>query len=231
MIVGFHFGFFRISATSLARILPGCDAVHVSHRNAHYESETIGGVAQLALHRALVADQQSGVRIHYLARDASLLRVCRSLLAGETVALAADGALAQDFLDVPFLGAKLRLPCGWARLAAATRSNVLILADVEIDRKSRKVLLFDGVDVGSGAAEEIRGAVSRAGQVLESLILREPWSWHPWQRLRRETADDGSTVYSISELGGHQPTDGSAGPGCSPTAAGGSSPPREAVAV
>jgi lauroyl/myristoyl acyltransferase len=160
----------------------------------------MGGVAQLALKRALVADQQSGVRIHYVERDTSLLRICRILLAGETVALAADGACAQDFVDVPFLGGKLRMPCGWARLAAATRSHVLILADAEIDRHSRKVLLFDDVDAGNGTAEEIYEAVSRAGQVLETLVRSEPWSWHPWQRLRYETADDSSILLSISEL-------------------------------
>jgi lauroyl/myristoyl acyltransferase len=133
--------------------------------------------------------------------DTSLMRVCRLLCAGEVVALAADGAFAKDFVDVPFLGGKLRLPCGWARLAAATGSNVLIFADTEIDRGRRKAWLFDHVSVRGDSAEEIYRAVSQAARVLEGLVRREPWSWHPWQRLSYTTADDGSLRMSITGLG------------------------------
>jgi lauroyl/myristoyl acyltransferase len=57
IIVGFHFGFFRLSASAIARVFPGCDAVHVSHRVAHYQGETINRVARLAHETALTADQ------------------------------------------------------------------------------------------------------------------------------------------------------------------------------
>jgi lauroyl/myristoyl acyltransferase len=133
--------------------------------------------------------------------DTSLMRICRLLCGGEVIALAADGAFAKDFVDVPFLGGKLRLPCGWARLAAATGSNVLIFADTQIDRRRRKVWLFDHVCVRGDSTEEIYRAVSQAARVLEELVRREPWSWHPWQRLAFRTADDGSLRMSITGLG------------------------------
>ena len=201
IIVGFHFGFFRLSATQLSRIFPGCDAVHLSHRIAHYENETMGRVAQMALERALMADERSGARMHYIENDSSMVRIYRLLLEGQAVAVAADGAFAKDFLDVPFFNGKLRLPCGWARLAAATRSHVLFLADCQIDYQKRKVCLFDCTPAVDDSSDGIRRAVSQAARVLEELIRSEPWSWHPWQRLQFETAEDGTPLLVITELG------------------------------
>jgi len=201
IIVGFHFGFFRLSATQLCRIFPGCDAVHLSHRIAHYEHETMGYVAQMALERALMADERSGARMHYIENDTSMVRIYRLLLDGQAVAVAADGAIAKDFVDVPFFDGRLRLPCGWARLAAATRSHVLFLADSQIDYRSRKVRLFDCTPTVDDSSDGIQRAVSQAARVLEELIRGEPWSWHPWQRLQLETADDGSPLWAITELG------------------------------
>ncbi len=201
IIVGFHFGFFRLSATQLSHIFPGCDAVHLSHRIAHYEHETMGRVAQMALERALVADERSGARMHYIENDSSMVRIYRLLLDGQAVAVAADGAFAKDFVDVPFFDGKMRLPCGWARLAAATRSHVLFLADSEIDYQRRKVRLFDCAPAVDNSPDGIRRAVSQAARVLEELIRSEPWSWHPWQRLHFETANDGAPLRVITELG------------------------------
>jgi glycosyltransferase involved in cell wall biosynthesis/lauroyl/myristoyl acyltransferase len=201
IIVGFHFGFFRLSATQLSQIFPGCDAVHLSHRIAHYEHETMGRVAQMALERALMADERSGARMHYIENDSSMVRIYRLLVDGEAVAVAADGAFAKDFMDVPFFDGKLRLPCGWARLAAATRSHVLFLADSQIDCRRRKVRLFECAPAVDESPNGIRRAVSQAAQVLQELIREEPWSWHPWQRLQFETADDGTPLWVIAELG------------------------------
>ena len=202
VLIGFHFGFFRLSATALPTVLPGRDAVHVSHRMAHYAGETFDSVAQLALRRTFTADKQSGARIHYVVPDASVIRLYRQLIAGGTVVMAADGAFAKDFLDVPFLRGKLRVPCGWARLAAATQSNVLILLDTEIDHRRRKVWLFDHVQLrGDDSPEAIYGAVAESARILEDFVCREPWSWHPWQRIRREFADDGSQLLVLTELG------------------------------
>ncbi len=201
IIIGFHFGFFRLSATALSRVIPGCDAIHVCHRIAHYEPETIGRIAQLALEKALIADERSGARMHYVENDSSAMRICRLLLSGEVVALAADGAFAKDFLDVPFFNAKLRFPCGWARLAAATRSNVVILADTQIDNQRRKARLFELQHVVDNSTESIYGAVAQAARVLEELIHCEPWSWHPWQRVQFQTDDGGQPVLVIKELG------------------------------
>jgi Bacterial lipid A biosynthesis acyltransferase len=216
VLVGYHYGFFRLSATALPEIFPGCDAVHVSHRAAHYAGETFNAVAQLALRKTFMADQRSGVQIHYVAQDSSVIRLHRLLAAGGTVGMAADGVFAKDFLDVPFLGGKLRMPCGWARLAAATRSNVLILLDTELDRRRRRVWLFDHVQLHSDSSDEaIYRAVAESARILEGFVRREPWSWHPWQRLRREVANDGSPLLVLRELGhGRHDSDNSAGSDC-----------------
>jgi lauroyl/myristoyl acyltransferase len=198
IIVGYHFGFFSLSATALANVFPGCNAVHMSHRTAHYAGDAFDAVAQLALEKAYAADQQSGARIEYVESGKSLLRVCRMLLAGDTVAMAADGAFAHDFVEVPFLDSQLRLPCGWARMAAATGSNVLVLLDTEIDRRSRRAHLFDHVHVLGDDPQEIRRAVTEVGKILDELVRSEPWAWHPWGRLCRETTSAGSVYYLAS---------------------------------
>ncbi len=79
IIVGYHFGFFRVSASAIAQVFPGCNVVHVSHRIAHYEGETIDKVAQLALEKALCADKHSGTRIHYVEGSTSILPIVRLL--------------------------------------------------------------------------------------------------------------------------------------------------------
>jgi hypothetical protein len=204
VILGYHFGFFRLSASAIPQIVPSCNAVYVSNRTAHYSGDTVEAVADMALETALWADQQSGARMHYLEPDRSVVRLFRMLLAGETVALAADGALGKDFVDVPFLGGKMRLPCGWARLAAATGARVLILADTQIDHRRRRAWIFDHVQLDDNSPTAIYNAVAESARVLERFVRREPWAWHPWQRLQFETAEDGSRVLVIRELGRDQ---------------------------
>ncbi len=219
ILVGYHFGFFRLLGAALSRHLPGCDAVHVSHRSAHYSGDTLPSIAQLALRRAIAADRQSGAKIHYIDTKSSLLQLCRMLRAGEIIAMGADGSFANDFLDVPFMGAKLRVPCGWARLAAATRANVLILADTQVDPWRRRVLGFEHVQVEDSSPEAIYRAVAAAARILEDLVRREPWAWHPWQRLRTGTTEDGLPLLAIAELGpGQRPETSLGASRCADTA-------------
>jgi hypothetical protein len=201
IILGYHFGFFRLSASAIPQIFPSCNAVYVSNRTAHYAGDTMDAVADMALETALWADQQTGARMHYLEPERSVVRLYRMLLAGETVALAADGALGKDFLDVPFLNGKLRLPCGWARLAAATGARVLVLVDTQIDHRRRRAWIFDHVQIDDNSTTAIYHAVAESARILERFVRREPWAWHPWQRLQFEIAEDGSRVLVIRELG------------------------------
>jgi glycosyltransferase involved in cell wall biosynthesis/lauroyl/myristoyl acyltransferase len=194
IIVGFHFGFFRLSTSALPKSVPWCDAVYLSRRIAHYTGDTIDAVADMALQKAFAADRQSGARIHYIDPDSSIMQIYRTLLAGRSVVLTADGVFAKDFVDVPFLGRKLRMPCGWARVAAATGANVLILLDTEIDHKRRCTWAFDNIQVADKSAEAIYRAVAESARILETFVRCEPWAWHPWQRVRSKVADDGSQL-------------------------------------
>ena len=201
IIVGYHFGFFRLSASAMPHTFPSSSVVFVKHRFAHYMGHTVAAIADMALQKAFLADKRTGARIHYVDPGSSLVRIYRMLLAGETIALAADGAFARDFVDVPFLGGKLRMPCGWARVAAATGANVLILLDTKVDHRRRRIWIFDHVQVTDKSTEAIYRAVAESARILETFVRREPWAWHPWQRLRCDLADDGSRVLVIKELG------------------------------
>jgi lauroyl/myristoyl acyltransferase len=205
IIVGFHFGFFEMSATALSHILPGCNPLQLRSGTAHCLEETGPTVARIAVRKALDADRRSNAPICYIDARTSMLHLCRLLRNGGCVAIAADGMLSQDFVEVPFLDGTLRVASGWARLAAITGSDVLVLCDTEVDRHERHVWMCDHVQCREDADVAARMAVAEAIRTLDDMIRRQPWAWHPWGRLRRAIADNGKPRYELAQFR-HVPT-------------------------
>ncbi|HEX3600794.1 MAG TPA: hypothetical protein VHU84_11670, partial [Lacipirellulaceae bacterium] len=201
VIVGYHFGFFQLVATALSQLVPGCNPVQLRYRIAQCTEQAMSPVARMVMRRAIEADRRSGAAIFYFDPDTSLRQVFRLLRSAGCIALAADGMLADDFVEVPFFDGTLRVPTGWARLAATTSSDILLLYDTKIDRHNRDTWFFNYVHCSSRSADSAERAVAEAIHALELAIRREPWAWHPWQRLQWEGGADGSPRYYLRQFG------------------------------
>jgi lauroyl/myristoyl acyltransferase len=206
IIVGFHFGFFQLSANALSQVVPGCNPVQLRYRIAQCAEQMMSPIARLVMRRAIEADRRSGAPILYIDASTSLLQLVRLLRTSGCIVLAADGQLAEDFVEVPFFDGTLGVPSGWARLAAATNSEVLILYDTQFDRHHRDGWFFKHIACAGDYTEEVHRTVAEAVRVLELAIRREPWSWHPWQRLRWECNADGSPRYFLRQFGARSNT-------------------------
>jgi lauroyl/myristoyl acyltransferase len=201
VVVGYHFGLFQLSATALSQLVPGCNPVQLRYRIARCVEDAMSPIARLVMRRAIEADRRSGAPIFYIDSDTSLLPLFRLLRTSGSLSLAADGMFAEDFVEVPFFDGTIRVPNGWARLAASTRSEIVFLYDTQTDAHHREAWFYNqGAAQDTSAAAAYR-AVADAIRVLEIAIRCEPWSWHPWQRLRWESAPDGSPRYYLRQFG------------------------------
>jgi glycosyltransferase involved in cell wall biosynthesis len=201
LAVGYHYNFFQLSPAALQRLLPGVKLAQLRYRNAQTVEAAASPIARLALKRALLADRRSGIKVFYVDAKWGLVSLFRFLRNGGAVMLAADGGVADDFIDVPFFDGTLRVPNGWAKLAAATKSDILLIADKQLDERSRDGWLFDHVRSTQTTDAAAYAAVAESIRILEQMIRDEPWGWHPWQRLRVEVGADGVRRYSLKQYG------------------------------
>jgi glycosyltransferase involved in cell wall biosynthesis len=201
IIVGFHYNFFQLSAAPLAELLPGVDVAQLRYRGAQCVATAASPVVRMAMKKALEADKRSGATCFYLDDPTVLVNLFRLLRGGGVLAVAADGMVADDFVEVPFFDGTLRVPTGWAKLAAATKSDIVLLCDRDFDGKTRDGWYFDHIRCGSSTDEAVYSAVAESIRVLEQMIREEPWGWHPWQRLRVEVGADGVRRYHLKQFG------------------------------
>ncbi|HEX6963130.1 MAG TPA: glycosyltransferase [Lacipirellula sp.] len=201
LVVGYHFNFFQMSPTALKKLLPGVKLAQLRYRNSQSVEAAASPIARLVLKRSLVADRRSGMKVFYVDAKWGLVSLYRYLRQGGAVMLAADGGVADDFVEVPFFDGVFRAPHGWAKLAAATRSEILLLADKQGEGGARDGWFFNDVQCTQTSDEAAYAAAAESIRVLEQMIRDEPWGWHPWQRLRVEVGADGVRRYSLKQYG------------------------------
>jgi glycosyltransferase involved in cell wall biosynthesis/lauroyl/myristoyl acyltransferase len=201
IIVGYHFNFFQSFAAGLADFFPGVDLVQLRYRSWRCVEQAASPIARLAMKKAIEADRRAGATVFYIDDMEALVQLYRLLRQAGVVAVTADGGAAGEFVDVPFFDGTFRAPSGWAKLAAATKSDVLLVCDRDIDGGTRNGMFFDHVTCGDLTNETAHAAVAASIGVLERMIREEPWGWHPWQRLRVEVDADGVRRYSLKQYG------------------------------
>jgi len=205
LLAGFHFGFYQMLAPILSQVAPGGHAVQLRLSVAHRADQTIGSVQRLISRRALEADRRSGASILYVAARIPVFELFDILRDAGGIAVAVDGMLSDGFIEVPFFDGVLQVPDGWARLAAITHSDVLVVCDQQIDGKLRHCWLFDNIECREKTDATAYRAAAQAIAVLERMIRLQPWAWHPWPRLRWHTDSDGRRHYCLKRFGQDSP--------------------------
>lgn len=201
IIVGYHFNFFQSFAAGLADFFPGVDLVQLRYRSWRCVESAASPIARLAMKKAMEADRRAGATVFYIDDMEALVQLYRLLRQAGVVAVTADGGAAGEFVDVPFFDGTFRAPSGWAKLAAATKSDVLLVCDRDISGGARDGMFFDHVACPDVSNESAFAAVAASIAVLERMIREEPWGWHPWQRLRVDVGADGVRRYSLKQYG------------------------------
>ena len=201
IVVGYHFNFFQAFGAALAKVLPGVDIVQLRYRSSRCVENASSSIVRLAMKKAMEADRRAGASVLYIDETAEIVQLYRLLRHAGVVAVTADGGAAGEFVDVPFFDGTLRAPSGWAKLAAATKSDILLLYDKEIDRQTRDGWFFNHIKCTATTHEAAYLAVAESVRLLEQMIREEPWGWHPWQRLRVEIGADGVRRYHLKQFG------------------------------
>jgi len=201
VIVGYHFNFYRLVNAALPQVAPGCDPVHLRYRSSQSVEKAASPIARLAMKKAAEADERSGVKVLYVDGKTAPIGLFRMLRNSGVVALTADGMVAADFIEVPFFDGVLRVPSGWARLAALSNSDLLILFDRRVDRHCHDFFFSNHVQCADASEKSVYAAVAESIRILEKMIRQEPWGWHPWQRLRVQIGEDGSRHYYLKQFG------------------------------
>ena len=201
VIVGFHFNFFQTFAAGLAEFFPGDKLVQLRYRTSRCVENASSPIVQIALRKAMEADRRAGANVFYIDDIEAIIQLYRLLRQKGVVAVTADGGAAGDFVDVPFFDGTLRVPSGWAKLAAGTKSDVLLICDKELSANAREGLFYNHVSCAENTDEAAYQAIAAAIRVLELRIKEEPWGWHPWQRLRVDVDGDGVRRYSLKQYG------------------------------
>jgi glycosyltransferase involved in cell wall biosynthesis len=200
IILGYHFNLFQFSVAALSSVLPGVEVLQLRYRNAQCVQDSLSWIARLAIKRAIEADRRAGAKVCFVDDPRALVDIYRVLRNAGIVALTSDGGAATEFIDVPFFDGTLSVPYGWAKLAAATRSDVVAFCDKQVNERWHEGF-FTRIECTSATSKAVEEPVSQAIRILEKSIRDEPWGWHPWQRLRVEIDADGVRRYWLEQFG------------------------------
>lgn len=194
---GYHFGYFRLAAHMAGKILAGADFCQVLYRTSPHAAEALSSFSRLAGRVTQFNERAATSSVYYVTPGVPPFELLERLRAGEVLLLAVDGLFSTDNVDVPFLNGKMRMPCGWARLAGITGAPVTVLTDEHVGNRKRQVRLGKCVRCDSKSDHDVHRAVAEATKVLESNVRQKPWEWHPWHRLRILSDEEGKPLYIL----------------------------------
>ncbi len=195
IVIGYHFGCYRWSM-HLAKVFPSTVFCQVRSLESRYACTVSGPVAEFVIQQKLELDQKADCEVMYLRPGVTPIELPRRLRRKEALVFAADGTFAARFIDVPFLGGKMGVPCGWAHLAAVTGAPVVVAMECASASGEREFRLHKVIRIASRSEQDIRDAVEQATSVLEVHIRAQPWEWHPWQRVK-VSHEEGERRYQL----------------------------------
>lgn len=190
MTIVYHFGMYKLMTVGLSEAF-GYDISQVNFRSKHYSGDTFNAVASAAYRNALRTDKHSGMQAAYLKPQSTVISLMRDLRKGKIVGLAGDGTIADNFIDVPFLGGTLQLPTGWARLAAKTNTPIVVMFAMLDGINRREIVTFPAVRCEGSSEQAVNRVVMQCASHLEEFVKKAPWAWHVWHRLEITESKEG----------------------------------------
>jgi lauroyl/myristoyl acyltransferase len=199
IILAFHFGSGRMMTISLTQRY-GEVAHEVIFRPEAYGAGTMGWAAKIAYEKTLEADEKSGLSHIYISPNSPPLSIIRHLRKGNTVAIAGDGFMASQFIDVPFLAGTMRFPTGVARIAAMTGAPIVMLFGLSEGLEQHYVIVHPPVECSADTPEAIETTMRQCTGVLEAYIKQNPWAWWIWHRIKFDRHSDGRPLMYAKAL-------------------------------
>jgi dienelactone hydrolase len=159
-------------------------AQFLARTSAHAAREHGGWVARRVRDLKVRMDERMPARfIHWDPESrASLRDLLESPRQGEFLILHADGSRGTSFVEAEFLGARLRLPTGPARVARHVGLPLVPVFCVTRE-DGRHDIVVEAPVPAEGSIEE---ATLRCAALLEGHVRRRPDLWWTWDRLRCE---------------------------------------------
>jgi lauroyl/myristoyl acyltransferase len=199
MILAFHFGTGRMMTISLT-LRYNEQAHEVLFRPEAYSAGTMSWAAKIAYEKSLEADAKTGLGQIYVSPSTPPLAIIRLLRNQGTVAIAGDGFMASQFVDVPFLAGTMRFPTGIARLAAMTGAPIVPLFGLSDSLEDHHVTIHPPIVCEADTPEAIESTMRQCVGLLESYVKRYPWAWWIWHRVKFDRHPDGRPLMYANAL-------------------------------
>ncbi len=192
LFVVYHYGMYKTIASALALVYD-VKISTAAYLSAHYSASTLGPFARIAFRNAIRTANAAPAKSIFLKPGAKPTSLFRALRRGEIVGIAADGMIADEFCQVPFLGGQMGFPTGWARLAGLTGVHCCY-AFASLDGVHARKMSFTLPAPIAGDEQSVLDAVRAGAAELEARVRVEPWNWHVWRRLTFDQTSDGAPV-------------------------------------
>ncbi len=189
LFVVYHYGMYKTIASAMALVydVKVSTAAYIS---AHYSGSTLGPFARIAFRNAIRTANAAPAKSIFLKPGSKPTALFRALRRGEIVGIAADGMIADEYCNVPFLGGQMGFPTGWARLAGLAKVNC-IYAFASLDGAHGRKASYTLPATIAGDEQSVMDAVRAGAAELEARVRVEPWNWHVWRRLTFDQTGDG----------------------------------------
>ena len=199
IILAFHFGTGRMMTVSLTRRYNE-SAHEVIFRSEAYSAGTMSWAAKIAYEKTMKADELSGLNHIYISQTAPPLAIIRQLRKGNTVAIAGDGFMASQFIDVPFLAGTMRFPTGVARLAAMTGAPIVPVFGLSDSLEEHSVTIHEPIHCDEDTPDAVEATMLKCSGLLESYIKLHPYAWWIWHRIKFDRQPDALPQMYAMEL-------------------------------
>lgn len=197
IVCTFHFGVFRVIHSAL--LSAGFDTYLHFLRSERYADRSFRWVARAVMGQKIRLDQLSDRKIIYHEPGKTYGKIVELLRSNEVVLMMGDGMATSKSIEVLFLSGKMRFPTGLARLAAETGAAIVCLFPVRESLTRHRVVMHPPIFCADSTQDSIAFVVRSYASLLEEYVLRYPWMWWSWRRIRVERDLNGVFRYTLTE--------------------------------
>lgn len=198
VVLIYHFGAYRLIAAGLKAHGYSC-AQHI-YRAATYQGATFSWVARLASRRQAENEDAAGLEIAFHRPNLTFPLLVRMLGRGQTIVMTGDGMMTTDVADVDFLGHSLRVPTGFAKLAAHAGAPIVPVFSIVEGLDRHRLVAHPPLYCDLKQPDTIDSAIRSTVDLLERYVCRYPWLWSTWRRIEVSKLPSGQAAFRFRAL-------------------------------